>query len=87
MIEIISRKFKPTETDQNFMDWCAEVDHNEPKTWYNHTIEDIVAMEYNELIKAIKENDYEHIETNVIHLSVALLRMWRKIHNVRVKSS
>ena len=49
MIEIISKKFKPTDTDQRFMDWCAEVERDEPKTWKGHTIEDIVVMEYNEL--------------------------------------
>ena len=66
MIEIISKKFKPTDTDQRFMDWCAEVERDEPKTWKGHTIEDIVVMEYNEFIK-------------LIHLSTALLKMWRKL--------
>ena len=55
MIEIISKKFKPTDTDQRFMDWCAEVERDEPKTWKGHTIEDIVVMEYNELAVKMQE--------------------------------
>ena len=38
MIEIISKKFKASDTDQRFMDWCAEVERDEPKTWKGHTI-------------------------------------------------
>ena len=41
MIEIISKKFKASDTDQRFMDWCAEVERDEPKTWKGHTIEKI----------------------------------------------
>ena len=54
MIEIISKKFKPTDTDQRFMDWCAEVERDEPKTWKGHTIEAIVVMEYNEFMIDLK---------------------------------
>lgn len=81
MIEIISRKFKPTETDQEFMDRCKIIDDNPPATWYN--TDDIVTMEYNELAKAIKANDHKGIEDNIIHLSVALLRMWREMYHAR----
>ena len=78
MIEIISKKFKPTDTDQRFMDWCAEVERDEPKTWKGHTIEDIVVMEYNEFIKDLKSG--EDARKNLIHLSTALLKMWTSIY-------
>ena len=55
MIEIISKKFKASDTDQRFMDWCAEVERDEPKTWKGHTIEDIVVME-NTSIYCTSEN-------------------------------
>ena len=77
MIEIISKKFKPTDTDQRFMDWCAEVEKDEPKTWKGHTIEDIVVMEYNEFMKDLKSG--EDARKNLIQLSTALLKMWRKL--------
>jgi hypothetical protein len=77
MIEIISKKFKATDTDQRFMDWCAEVERDEPKTWKGHTIEDIVVMEYNEFMKDLK--DGKDARENLIHLSTALLKMWRKL--------
>ena len=64
MIEIISN-------------WCAEVERDEPKTWKGHTIEDIVAMEYNEFMKDLKSG--EDARKNLIHLSTALLKMWRKL--------
>ena len=68
MIEIISKRF---------MDWCAEVERDEPKTWKGHTIEDIVVMEYNEFMKDLKSG--EDARKNLIHLSTALLKMWRKL--------
>ena len=58
MIEIISKKFKASDTDQRFMDWCAEVERDEPKTWKGHTIEDIVVMEYNEFMKKFNTSIY-----------------------------
>ena len=59
------------------MDWCAEVERDEPKTWKGHTIEDIVVMEYNEFMKDLKSG--EDARKNLIHLSTALLKMWRKL--------
>ena len=57
--------------------WCAEVERDEPKTWKGHTIEDIVVMEYNEFMKDLKSG--EDARKNLIHLSTALLKMWRKL--------
>ena len=71
------KKFKASDTDQRFMDWCAEVERDEPKTWKGHTIEDIVVMEYNEFMKDLKSG--EDARKNLIHLSTALLKMWRKL--------
>ena len=55
----------------------AEVEKDEPKTWKGHTIEDIVVMEYNEFMKDLKSG--EDARKNLIHLSTALLKMWRKL--------
>ena len=43
----------------------------------SHTIEDIVVMEYNEFMKDLKSG--EDARKNLIHLSTALLKMWRKL--------
>ena len=45
--------------------------------WKGHTIEDIVVMEYNEFMKDLKSG--EDARKNLIHLSTALLKMWRKL--------
>lgn len=70
--------------DADFMRHCEDVDHNRPATWakYPETMEganDIIAMEYAELMQAVKGKtlDTSEYETNLYHLSVALLHAWR----------
>lgn len=82
MIEIISRKFKPTDIDQQFMDECAELERNHPNTWNKYNmdysgINEIINMEYNELMNAVKNKNHEEYRENIIHLSTALLYAWR----------
>ena len=82
MIEIVSRRFKPTDADQEFMDACAEIDHNPPATWSKYdNPSDIVKMEYEEITNAMKNNDMKAYKENLIHLSVALLHEWRCLHD------
>lgn len=68
--------------DAEFMENCRKVDENRPATWskYDNTLEganDIIIMECNELMKAIKNNNEADWEENIYHLSVALLNAWR----------
>lgn len=88
MIEIITVK-SHNESDRyngspdaEFMENCRKVDENRPATWskYDSTLEganDIIIMECNELMKAIKNNNEADWEENIYHLSVALLNAWR----------
>lgn len=88
MIEIITVK-SHNESDRyndspdaEFMENCRKVDENRPATWskYDNTLEganDIIIMECNELMKAIKNNNEADWEENIYHLSVALLNAWR----------
>ena len=82
MIEIVSRRFKPTHTDQKFMDACEEIDHNPPATWSKYdNPSDVIKMEYDEMTNAMKNNDMKAYKENLIHLSVALLHEWRCLHD------
>lgn len=86
MIEIITIKRESdrynNSPDAEFMENCRKVDENHPATWnkYDHNISganEIITMEYNELMKAAKNNDLASWEENLYHLSVALLNAWR----------
>ena len=69
--------------DREYMEQCAQVDHNPPPTWekYDMTspagVKKVIEMEYKELMGATTEA--ETVE-NIYHLSVALLRLWRLHH-------
>ena len=81
MIEITTKSWKPSDVDKKFMDECAMIDHDVPKTWYKYdNMNDIIKMEYDEMITAMKNNDMKSYKENLIHLSVALLHEWRRLH-------
>ena len=68
--------------DWEYMKHCSEVDAHRPETWkvYPKTIagaNDIIKMEYDELMKCAKIGDMKGWEENIYHLSVALLNAWR----------
>lgn len=69
--------------DREYMEMCAQVDHNPPATWEKYDTESpagikkIIEMEYKELMSATTEKDTVE---NIYHLSVALLRLWRMHH-------
>ena len=68
--------------DWEYMKHCHEVDEHRPETWkvYPKTIagaNDIIKMEYEELMKCAKIGDTKGWEENIYHLSVALLNAWR----------
>lgn len=68
--------------DWEYMKHCHEVDENRPATWrtYPNNItgaNDIIKMEYDELMKCAKIGDMKGWEENIYHLSVALLNAWR----------
>lgn len=70
--------------DADYMKHCHEVDINPPETWSKYDMESpagvrkVIEMEYRELMTATTEADKEE---NIYHLSVALLRMWRLMHD------
>lgn len=72
--------------DWEFMKHCNEVDENRPATWskYPMTItgaNDIIKMEFDELMKNAKDGDLKSWEQNLYHLSVATLNAWRILKN------
>lgn len=72
--------------DWDYMKACGEVDKNHPATWmkYPNTIagaNDIITMEYNELMKNAKDGDLKAWKQNLVHLSVATLNGWRILKN------
>lgn len=90
MIEIVTHKYKATDIDQEFMDRCAELQDNWPASWHKYKmdldgINDIINMEYAEMVADAKSKNYEDYKTNIIHLSTALLYAWRIAHNVRIE--
>lgn len=66
--------------DAEFMKMCHKWDVTPPETWKNYDtkteagIKKVIEMEYRELADAKTEKD---TMTNIYHLSVALLRLWR----------
>ena len=70
--------------DSDYMKHCHEVDINPPETWSKYDMESqsgvrkVIEMEYRELMTATTDKDREE---NVYHLSVALLRLWRLMHD------
>ena len=70
--------------DADYMKNCHEVDMTPPETWSKYDMESpagvrkVIEMEYRELMTATTEADKEE---NIYHLSVALLRMWRLMHD------
>lgn len=73
--------------DKEFMDACGKVDKNRPATWakYPNTIagaNDIIKMEFDELMKDAKDGNMKDWETNLYHLSVATLNAWRIYHGI-----
>lgn len=82
MIEITTKSWKPSEIDEKFMDACEEIDHNPPATWSKYdNPSDVIKMEYDEMVTAMKNNDMKSYKENLIHLSVALLHEWRCLHD------
>lgn len=82
MIEIVSRRFKPTDVDQKFMDACEEIDRNPPATWSKYSdMADVITMEYNEMLQAKKSGNMAEYKENLIHLSTALLKEWRRTYD------
>lgn len=78
--------------DWDYMKACGEVDKKHPATWakYPATItgaNDIIKMEFDELMKNAKDGDLESWKQNLIHLSVATLNGWRilKSENERLQ--
>lgn len=72
--------------DWEYMKHCNEVDEHRPATWakYPATItgaNDIIKMEFDELMKDAKEGNMKDWETNLCHLSVATLNAWRILNN------
>lgn len=76
--------------DADFMRHCREVDLNPPATWEKYDantpagVRKIIEMEYRELMDA---KTPESTETNIYHLSVALLRLWRLHHDTNNHSA
>lgn len=70
--------------DTDYMKNCRAVVLNPPKTWEKYDTETpagvkkVIEMEYKELMSATTP---EETETNIYHLSVALLRLWRLHHD------
>ena len=66
--------------DAEYMRMCHKWDMNPPETWKNYDtkteagIKKIIEMEYKEMAEAKTDKD---TITNIYHLSVALLRLWR----------
>ena len=72
--------------DWDYMKECGEVDKNRPATWtkYPATItgaNDIIKMEFDELMKNAKDGDLASWKKNLVHLSVATLNGWRILKN------
>ena len=72
--------------DWDYMKACGEVDKNRPATWakYPATItgaNDIIKMEFDELMKNAKDGDLASWKKNLVHLSVATLNGWRILKN------
>ena len=72
--------------DWDYMKACGEVDKNKPATWakYPATItgaNDIIKMEFDELMKNSKDGDLASWKKNLVHLSVATLNGWRILKN------
>lgn len=72
--------------DWDYMRACGEVDKNRPVTWakYPATItgaNDIIKMEFDELMKNAKDGDLASWKKNLVHLSVATLNGWRILKN------
>lgn len=72
--------------DWDYMKACGEVDKNRPVTWakYPATItgaNDIIKMEFDELMKNAKDGDLASWKKNLVHLSVATLNGWRILKN------
>lgn len=72
--------------DWDYMKACGEVDKNKPATWakYPATItgaNDIIKMEFDELMKNAKDGDLASWKKNLVHLSVATLNGWRILKN------
>ena len=63
---------------------CHEVDMMPPATWEKYDmskesdVKKVIEMEYRELMTAA---DKKEQVTNIYHLSVALLRMWRLLNH------
>lgn len=82
MIEIKTKSWKAPKVDQMFMDACAKIDHMPPYTWNKYSdMSDVIKMEYDEMMAAMKNNDMKAYEENLLHLSVALLHEWRELHH------
>ena len=82
MIEIKTKSWKAPKVDQMFMDACAKIDNNPPYTWNKYSdMSDVIKMEYDEMMTAMKNNDMDGYKENLIHLSVALLHEWRELHH------
>ena len=82
MIEIKTKSWKAPKVDQMFMDACAEIDRNPPATWSKYSdMADVITMEYNEMLQAKKSGNVAEYKENLIHLSTALLKEWRKIYD------
>lgn len=75
--------------DAEFMEKCAEIDHHRPETWAKYQsgtvvgANEIIAMEYNELMSAAKNGNMKLWEENIFHLSVALLNAWRSYESTK----
>lgn len=68
--------------DWEFMKHCNEVDEHRPATWIRYPLtiagaNDIIKMEFDELMKNAKDGDMKLWEQNLYHLSVATLNAWR----------
>lgn len=71
--------------DWPFMEKSGEVLKNMPNTWKQYPATEegmigIIDMEYGELKRAATIDD---ISQELIHLSTACLRLWRKLNNVK----
>ena len=42
---------------------------------------DVITMEYNEMVQAKKSGNVAEYKENLIHLSTALLKEWRKMYD------
>ena len=68
--------------DADFMKKCREVDLNPPATWEKYDTESPAGVR-----KIIEMKTPESTETNICHLSVALLRLWRLHHDTNAHSA